>query len=120
MSRRFPPPWTVHAMPAGFRVADANGCWLAYCYGDDAGFKTSKNPTLSVAVARAIAELVAALPGIMQGEAEGHTKTWRFSYRTQERMTATVRSHPLFGSEEDIRCPCSPSRSFILKSATVS
>ena len=26
----------VHAMPAGFRVADANGVWLAFCYGDAA------------------------------------------------------------------------------------
>jgi hypothetical protein len=31
--RRFPPPWTVEAIEAGFKVLDANGQTLAYVYG---------------------------------------------------------------------------------------
>jgi hypothetical protein len=31
--RRFPPPWTVEAIDAGFKVIDANGQALAYVYG---------------------------------------------------------------------------------------
>ena len=29
----FPPPWTVEEIPGGFKVIDANGQSLAYCYG---------------------------------------------------------------------------------------
>ena len=32
-NRRFPPPWTVEEIPGGFKVIDANGQSLAYCYG---------------------------------------------------------------------------------------
>jgi hypothetical protein len=31
--RRFPAPWTVEAIDAGFKVKDANGQSLAYVYG---------------------------------------------------------------------------------------
>jgi hypothetical protein len=31
--RRFPPPWTIEALDAGYRVVDANGQVLAYVYG---------------------------------------------------------------------------------------
>ena len=31
--RRFPAPWTVEAIDAGFKVIDANGQALAYVYG---------------------------------------------------------------------------------------
>ena len=31
--RRFRPPWTVEEIPGGFKVRDANGQSLAYCYG---------------------------------------------------------------------------------------
>jgi hypothetical protein len=31
--RCFPPPWTVEAIDAGFKVIDANGQSLAYVYG---------------------------------------------------------------------------------------
>jgi hypothetical protein len=33
--RRFPPPWTVEALDAGYKVVDANGQTLAYVYGLD-------------------------------------------------------------------------------------
>lgn len=32
-SRRFPAPWTVEQIPAGYKVLDANGQALAYIYG---------------------------------------------------------------------------------------
>ena len=32
MPRRFPAPWTVEKIPGGFKVLDANGQALAYCY----------------------------------------------------------------------------------------
>ena len=31
--RRFPPPWTVEPLDAGYKVLDANGQVLAYVYG---------------------------------------------------------------------------------------
>ena len=31
--RRFPPPWTVEAIDAGFKIVDANKQALAYVYG---------------------------------------------------------------------------------------
>jgi|KBSMisStandDraft_5_1062788.scaffolds.fasta_scaffold1172938_2 hypothetical protein len=31
--RRFPPPWTVEAIEAGFKVIDARGQGIAYVYG---------------------------------------------------------------------------------------
>jgi hypothetical protein len=51
--RRFPPPWTVEAIEAGFKVLDANGQALAYVYGyadpRDAGI--AKALTLDEAIA---------------------------------------------------------------------
>ena len=32
MPRRFPAPWTVEKIAGGFKVLDANGQALAYCY----------------------------------------------------------------------------------------
>jgi hypothetical protein len=32
-SRRYLKPWTVEAMPSGYRVIDANGIVLAHVYG---------------------------------------------------------------------------------------
>ena len=34
-TRRFPVPWRVASIPAGWRVDDATGMPLAYVYGDD-------------------------------------------------------------------------------------
>jgi K+/H+ antiporter YhaU regulatory subunit KhtT len=31
--RRFPPPWTIEELEAGFKVVDSNGQTLAYIYG---------------------------------------------------------------------------------------
>jgi hypothetical protein len=33
--RRFPPPWTIEELEAGFKIVDANGRTLAYVYGLD-------------------------------------------------------------------------------------
>jgi hypothetical protein len=67
MTRRFPPPWTVHAMPAGFRVADANGAWLAFCHGDAAGHRSTGSVMMSPDQAKAIAEMIASMPDLMHG-----------------------------------------------------
>ena len=43
--RRFPPPWTIEPLDAGYKVVDANGQTLAYVYGHvdlyDAGIAKS-------------------------------------------------------------------------------
>jgi hypothetical protein len=31
--RRFPPPWTIEELEAGFKIVDGNGQTLAYVYG---------------------------------------------------------------------------------------
>ena len=49
--RRFPPPWTVQAIDAGFKVIDSNGQALAYVYGhaDKRDAETAKGLTLDEA-----------------------------------------------------------------------
>ena len=49
--RRFPPPWTVQAIDAGFKVIDLNGQALAYVYGhaDKRDAETAKGLTLDEA-----------------------------------------------------------------------
>jgi hypothetical protein len=63
--RRFPAPWTVEAIDAGFKVIDANGQPLAYVYGyanpRDAGVANA----LSLDEARPIASNIANLPSLI-------------------------------------------------------
>ena len=63
--RRFPAPWTVEAIEAGFKVVDANQQPLAYVYGHadprDAGIANS----LSLDEARRIAANIAKLPALL-------------------------------------------------------
>ena len=60
---RFPAPWTVEEMPAGFRVCAANGVALAYVYAaPQAQLGTLTPQGLSPAEARAMAQAIAALP----------------------------------------------------------
>ncbi|WP_406857255.1 hypothetical protein ABEG18_06395 [Alsobacter sp. KACC 23698] len=54
-------------MPAGFRVADATGCMLAYCYGDSTGYRSTGSVMMSPDQAKAMAELIASLPDPMHG-----------------------------------------------------
>jgi hypothetical protein len=49
--RRFPPPWTIEELEAGFKVVDSNGQPLAYTYGhaDQRDAETAKGLTLDEA-----------------------------------------------------------------------
>ena len=62
---RFPAPWTVEAIKAGFKIVDANGQSIAYVYGHsdprDAGVANS----LSLDEARRIASNIAKLPALL-------------------------------------------------------
>jgi 2-methylisocitrate lyase-like PEP mutase family enzyme len=63
--RRFPPPWTVEGIEAGFKVIDANGQALAYVYGyadmRDAGVANA----LTLDETRRIASNIAKLPKLL-------------------------------------------------------
>ena len=50
-ARRFPPPWTVEAIDAGFKIVDANKQAIAYVYGhtDKRDAETAKSLTLDEA-----------------------------------------------------------------------
>jgi hypothetical protein len=63
--RRFPPPWTVEAIHAGFKVMDSNGQGLAYVDGhaDKRDAETAKGLTLDEA--RRIASNIAKLPKLL-------------------------------------------------------
>jgi hypothetical protein len=60
--RRFPPPWTIEELEAGFKVVDSNGQTLAYIYGhaDVRDAKVARALTLDEA--RRIASNIAKLP----------------------------------------------------------
>jgi hypothetical protein len=63
--RRFPAPWTVERIDAGFKVVDANGQSLAYVYGyanpRDAGVANA----LTLDEARRITANIAKLPKLL-------------------------------------------------------
>jgi 2-methylisocitrate lyase-like PEP mutase family enzyme len=63
--RRFPPPWTVEAFDAGFKIVAANGQALAYVYGhaDPSDAQVAKSLTLDEA--RRIASNIAKLPTLL-------------------------------------------------------
>ncbi|WP_406858465.1 hypothetical protein ABEG18_12895 [Alsobacter sp. KACC 23698] len=54
-------------MPAGFRVCDAQGTWLAYCYGDSTGYRSTGSVMMSPDQAMTMAELIARLPDLEHG-----------------------------------------------------
>lgn len=62
MARRFPPPWTVHQIPGGLVVRDANGQSLAYVYARDTEHDAQ---TAKVLTARRIASNIAKLPELL-------------------------------------------------------
>jgi hypothetical protein len=64
--RRFPAPWTVEAIDAGFKVIDSNGQSLAYVYdhADKRDAETAKGLTLDEA--RRLASNIAKLPKLLR------------------------------------------------------
>jgi len=64
MPSRFPPPWTVERIAAGWAIRDANGLWLAYVYCDDV--QSVSGQKLSVDEGRRIAQGIARLPELLK------------------------------------------------------
>jgi len=65
LMRRFPTPWTVEAIDAGFKVYDANGHSLAYVYGRETGADTAY--VLTMDEARRIAEALSGATALFSG-----------------------------------------------------
>ena len=63
--RRFPPPWTVDPLDAGYKVLDANGRVLAYVYGVDDLRDARIAKSLPRDEARRIARNIAKLPELL-------------------------------------------------------
>jgi hypothetical protein len=60
--RRFPAPWTVEAIDAGFKIIDANGQSLAYVYGRETKADVDIANVLTMDEVRRIASNIAKLP----------------------------------------------------------
>jgi hypothetical protein len=68
--RRFPPPWSVEAIEAGFKVLDADGQSLAYVYGRETKAVADIAHVLTMDEARRVASDIAKLPDLL-GEVFG-------------------------------------------------
>ena len=64
-TRGFPPPWTVEEIPGGFKVIDAQGQSLAYCYGRETQADADIAKVLTMDNARRIAANIAKLPELL-------------------------------------------------------
>jgi hypothetical protein len=63
--RRFPSPWTVEPIDAGYKVVDASGQTLAYVYGLDDSRDARTAKSLTRDKARRIASNIAKLPDLL-------------------------------------------------------
>jgi hypothetical protein len=63
--RRFPPPWTIEELEAGFKVVDSNGQTLAYIYGHADQRDAAISKSLTLDEARRIASNIAKLPALL-------------------------------------------------------
>jgi hypothetical protein len=63
--RRFPAPWTVEPLDAGYKVVDANGQVLAYVYGIDDLRDARISKALTRNEVRRIASNIAKLPSLL-------------------------------------------------------
>lgn len=64
--RRFPPPWAVEPIPAGWCVADATGRRLVFVYGSRPDDRGAVSDSLPIARAEAVAKAIADLPEASQ------------------------------------------------------
>jgi hypothetical protein len=64
--RRFPAPWTVEAIPGGFKVIDANKQSIAYVYGRETKADADIARVLTLEEARRIASNIAKLPKLLR------------------------------------------------------
>ena len=64
--RRFPPPWTVDDLGAGFQVKDRNGKAVAYLYYQDKPGWPAADDMLTKDDARRIAKKIAKLPKLLK------------------------------------------------------
>ena len=62
---RFPPPWRIEELPAGFRIVDTNGPALAYVYASDGRAQTTMSVALTPSEALALAAAIARLPDVL-------------------------------------------------------
>jgi hypothetical protein len=63
--RRFPPPWTVEAIDAGFKIVDANKQAIAYVYGNADSHHAGIAKALTLDEGRRIASNIAKLPSLL-------------------------------------------------------
>jgi hypothetical protein len=63
--RRFPTPWTIEELEAGFKVVDSNGQTLAYIYGHADARDAQIAKALTLDEARRISVNIAKLPSLL-------------------------------------------------------
>jgi hypothetical protein len=68
--RRFPPPWAIEELEAGFKVVDSNGQTLAYIYGHTDVRDAQVAKALTLDETRRIASNIAKLPQLLSTKAK--------------------------------------------------